>query len=109
MEIRAEILWIILGTSIVTFIPRVLPLVVLSRMDLPEWGLRWLNYVPISVMAALVGQELLVSDGQFVSFGDNLELWAAVPAFLVAIFTRSLLGTVVVGIAALMGLRYLFL
>jgi len=109
VEIRAEILWIILGTSIVTFIPRVLPLVVLSRMQLPDWGLRWLSYVPISVMAALVGQELLVSDGQFVSLRENLEVLAAIPAFLVAIFTRSLLGTVVIGIAALMGLRFLFL
>lgn len=108
MEVRTEILWIILGTSIVTFIPRVLPLLVLSRMELPEWGLRWLHYVPVSVMAALVGQELLLSDGHFVSFHGNLMLWAAFPATLVAIFTRSLLGTVVVGIVALMGLRFLF-
>ena len=108
MEIRADILWIILGTSIVTFIPRVLPLVVLSKMQLPDWGLRWLSYVPISVMAALVGQELLLSDGELVPFLENLEVWAAVPTFLVAIFTRSLLGTVLVGLASMMVLRLLF-
>ncbi len=94
----------IIGSALVTFLPRVLPLIVLSRMELPEWGIRWLNYVPISVMAALVGQELFVQDGK-ISLLNN-ELLAAIPTVLVAMKTKSLLGTVVAGMISIMAVRY---
>ncbi|NQX69103.1 AzlD domain-containing protein [Paenibacillus alba] len=105
MEVRWYIVWIIIGTSIVTLIPRVIPLLVLSRIQIPEWAMRWLNYVPIAVMAALVGEELMMQDGKLVSFHNNLELIASIPTFVTAMLTRSLLGTVVVGIISLMLLR----
>lgn len=105
MEVRWDVFLIIIGSALVTFLPRVLPLMVLSRMELPEWGIRWLNYVPISVMAALVGQELLLQDGQF-SLMNNIELLAAIPTVLVAMKTKSLLGTVVAGMVSIMALRY---
>jgi branched-subunit amino acid transport protein len=108
MEVRWPILLIIIGASIVTLIPRVLPLVVLSRIQIPEWGMRWLNNVPVAVMAALVGQELLMKNGEWSSLQSNLELLAALPTFIVAKLTRSLLGTVVVGIISIMVLRFIF-
>lgn len=107
MEVNFVILLIILGSAVVTFIPRVLPLVVLSRLTLPDWLMRWLGYVPIAVMAALVGQTLLLSD-------DHLswqipELLAALVTFLIAIVSRSLLATVVAGMIAMMVLRFLWI
>ncbi len=98
----------IVGISIVTFIPRVVPLVLLSKMEIPKWGIDWLKHVPVAVMAALLAQELLLSEQVF-SIKDNaLNLAAAIPAFLVAIFTRSLLGTVMIGVLSLMILRFFF-
>ncbi|CAH2715306.1 MULTISPECIES: AzlD domain-containing protein [Neobacillus] len=108
MEVRWAILLIILGTAIVTFIPRVLPLMVLSRFELPEWGIRWLSFIPISVMAALVGQEILMADGEISLSAGNVEILAAIPTFFIAIKTRSLLATVLTGIISLMILRFLF-
>lgn len=108
MEVRPDIFLIILGAALVTFIPRVLPLMLLSRITIPEWGIRWLNYMPIAVMSALVAQELFISGGQFTALNTNVELIAALPAFWVAIKTRSLLGTVLTGVLALMLLRLLF-
>jgi len=105
---RTDIILIIIGAAFVTFIPRVLPLMLLSRVNLPEWGMRWLNYVPIAVMAALVAQELFIQDGHFSLSGNRLELLAALPTFFVAVKTRSLLGTVVVGMISLMALRFFF-
>ncbi|MDF9761330.1 branched-subunit amino acid transport protein [Peribacillus simplex] len=108
MEISGYILAVIIGTSIVTFIPRVVPLMLLSKMQIPEWGIDWLKHVPVAVMAALLAQELLLSEQVF-SIKDNaLNLSAALPAFLVAIFTRSLLGTVMIGVLSLMILRFFF-
>ncbi|WP_307589010.1 AzlD domain-containing protein [Paenibacillus wynnii] len=103
---RMDIFLIIIGAALVTFIPRVLPLMLLSRINLPEWGMRWLNYVPIAVMAALVAQALFIQDDQFSLSSNNLELIAALPTFWVAVKTRSLLGTVVVGMISLMVLRF---
>ncbi|TVY02077.1 AzlD domain-containing protein [Cohnella terricola] len=108
MEVRWPILLIIIGAAVVTFLPRVLPLIVLSRIQLPEWGTRWLKYVPISVMAALVGQEIFMRDGELIPLQNNFELFAAFPTFVTALLTRSLLGTVVVGIISIMVLRLLF-
>ena len=107
MEIRGPILLIIIGSCLVTLIPRVLPLMILSRLQLPDWALRWLNYVPITVMAALVGQELFMDNGELAPIGSNVELLASLPTFLMAILTRSLLGTVVVGVISIMVLRFI--
>lgn len=108
MEVRWSIFLIIFGSALVTFIPRVLPIAILSRVELPKWAMRWLSYVPIAVMAALVGQGLLMPNGKLEPLQKNLELIAALPAFITAIVTRSLLGTVVAGIISIMVLRFVF-
>ncbi|ALS24087.1 MULTISPECIES: AzlD domain-containing protein [Paenibacillus] len=107
MEVRWDILLIIIGASLVTFIPRVVPLMVLSRIPLPDWALQWLKHVPIAVMAALVGQELFVSDSKLVLW-KNVDLAAGLLTFIVAIKTRSLLWTVIAGTACAMVLRMVF-
>jgi branched-subunit amino acid transport protein len=104
MEVRAEFWIMVLGAALVTVIPRVLPLVVLSRMRIPEWGLRWLGHIPVAAMSALLAQALFVQDGTFSPSFQGIA--AALPAFAVAYWTRSLLLTVVTGIAATMLLRY---
>ncbi|MFD2118003.1 AzlD domain-containing protein [Paenibacillus yanchengensis] len=108
MEVRWSIFFIIIGAAFVTFLPRVLPLIFLSQKELPNWLVRWLNYVPIAVMAALIGQSLFLKNDELTLFKNNLELFAALPTFLAAIFTRSLAITVVVGIISIIILRFLF-
>lgn len=105
---KYTILLIIVGSALVTFIPRVLPLMVLSRIQLPNWAIRWLKHVPVAVMAALLAQSLLLSDGKLSFYENSLNLLVALPVFLVAIFTRSLLGTVITGVICMMLMRYLF-
>lgn len=109
MEVRWAILLIIAGSAFVTFIPRVLPLMILSRLQLPDWMIRWLKHVPVAVMAALLAQELLLTNGHFSIIGaSSLNLLAAIPAFVIAIFTRSLMGTVVTGVVSMMVLRFIY-
>jgi len=91
MEIRPEFLALVLACAAVTAVPRVLPLVALSRLALPRWLLEWLRYVPVAVLSALLAIELL-SSGR-----AGLPVIAA--AFAVAFLTRSLLGTAVAGVA----------
>jgi len=105
MEVSWTIFMIIIGCAFVTFLPRVLPLMLLSQMELPKWLIRWLKNVPVAVMAALLAQELLLSDNQFSIFDNILKILAAIPAFIIAILTKSLLGTVIAGIIFMVFLR----
>ncbi|SES12441.1 AzlD domain-containing protein [Psychrobacillus sp. OK032] len=105
MEVRWDIFLIIIGAAFVTFVPRVVPLMILSRFELPEGVMRWLSFVPVAIMAALVGQEILLHDGKISSIRNNVELFAALPTFLIAIKTRSLLATVLAGVISFMILR----
>lgn len=95
-----------MGSALLTFIPRVLPLMLFSKIQIPVWLLRWLEYVPVAVMASLIGQELFMNGNEWVPITENAALWAALPTVAVAIWTRSLLGTVLVGIVCMMILRY---
>ena len=80
-----------LGCALVTAMPRVLPLVALSRLRLPPWLADWMRYVPIAVLAALLAIEL--------PSAGAAGLPAIMAAFAVAATTRSLLGTVLAGVA----------
>jgi branched-subunit amino acid transport protein len=107
MEIRPEILIVILASGVVTLLPRVLPLMVLSRFQLPQAVADWLKHVPVAVMSALIAQSLFLADEKPVT-GPTLEMAAALVSFWVAVKTRSLLGTVVAGVACTMALRWMF-
>jgi len=105
MSVRPWILIVILGTALVTVIPRVLPLALLSRFTLPKWLVRWLSYVPIAVLAALLAQSVLIGDeGVNISL-NNLSLLAVVPTMVVAVRSRSLIWTVLTGVMSMALLR----
>ncbi len=103
----AYIIPLLLGMAAVTYLPRMLPLTVLSRTKLPPLLARWLTYIPPAVLAALLAQELLVTDHRLALPPANWYPVAAAPAFAVALRTRSLLWTVVAGMAAIVLLRLL--
>lgn len=105
MEVSWTILIIIIGCALVTLIPRVLPLMLLSQMELPKSLVHWLKHVPVAVMAALLAQELFLSNNLFSISENFLKIIAAIPAFIIAILTKSLLGTVIVGVISMMFLR----
>lgn len=99
MDVRPEILALILACAAVTALPRVLPLVVLSKIALPRWLVTWLAYVPVAVLAALLAIEVLMVDGNPALSAVNPSLLAIAPALAVAGLTRSLIATVLAGVA----------
>jgi branched-subunit amino acid transport protein len=98
MEIRPELLALVLACALVTALPRVLPLVLLSSVALPGWLLDWLRYVPIAVLAALAAIDVLMPAGQSLSLHWP-SITGIAAAFAAAAWTRSLLATVVAGVA----------
>lgn len=101
MTIEREFIWMLLGVSLATLVPRVLPMMLVSRFELPQWLLKFLQYVPIAVMTALLAQSVLTKNEVWIPIQDNLNLVVLIPTLLAAIWTRSLLVTVLVGVCAM--------
>jgi branched-subunit amino acid transport protein len=87
----------ILGMAVVTAGPRILPVWLLAEQDLPPVIERWLKFVPVTVLSALLLPSLLMPEGAIDLSFSNLYLWAAVPTLLVGLKTRSLFGAVISG------------
>jgi branched-subunit amino acid transport protein len=95
--IKSEYLLLVLGMGLVTYIPRWVPILFLSRRQLPRWFAEWLDFIPVAILSALVFPELVT--GGSPRYLDLLrpQFIVAVPTFIFALKTRSLGGTVVAG------------
>jgi branched-subunit amino acid transport protein len=94
----------LVGMGVVTYLPRLLPLLLLtwngrSSSGLSPWVEAWLRHVPAAVLAAMLLPSLFCADGQLSLHLDNLYLWAAIPTLVIAWKTRSLFGAVIAGMA----------
>ncbi len=106
---QKAILLTIAGMAVVTYIPRLLPVWTLSSRPLPELVTAWLRYVPAAVLAAMLFPAVAAPDPETSSPGlSYLFLWAAFPTLLVAWKTRSLFGSVIVGMIIVALVRAVF-
>lgn len=103
----AEIWIMIIGVSIVSLLPRILPVALLSRMEFSEAFKEWLSYIAPAVLGALAALSVIAPNGQIDFHASNLYLWAAIPTIIVAVRTRSLFYSLTVGIVS-MALLYNF-
>jgi branched-subunit amino acid transport protein len=87
----------ILGMTLVTYLPRLVPVLVLSSRSLPRLVIAWLRLVPMAVLAALVAPSLFVREGRLTLDLSNIFLLATLPTLLVAWRTKNLFLSVVVG------------
>jgi len=85
------------GMGLVTYLPRALPLLYLAHKKMPQWLIDWLSLIPVAILSALIAPSLFTdSVTRSFAFG-KLELLVAIPTFLFSLKTRSLGGTVLVG------------
>ncbi|MEM1178402.1 MAG: AzlD domain-containing protein [Acidobacteriota bacterium] len=102
---RFELL-MLAGMVIVTFSMRYLPMVWVGRRALPKsWEIA-LEYVPVTVLVALIAPIMVRPEGHVNLRFDNAYLVAGALATLIAWKTRHLLTTILVGMMAFAALRY---
>ncbi|MDR1379202.1 MAG: AzlD domain-containing protein [Synergistaceae bacterium] len=104
-------LWIIIGgMALVTVLPRLLPIMLLSGRRLPLAVARWLSLIVPAILSALLFPELLFTRDAaartFALSASNTFLMASVPTFFVAWKTKSLYKTIIAGIVAAAVLRF---
>ena len=96
--------WLVfLGMAGVTYFTRYAGIAAAGR-TLPGGVQRWLNYVPIAVLAALVAPEALAAAGTTPAVLDAATL-ALVAGLVMAWRTRNVFWTIVAGMAIYWALR----
>ena len=97
------IVWITIAASgIVTYLTRALPLVVTVGGTAPAPLRRYLDALPIAIIAALAGAGIAVPDAQPTG---GAEIGAALVALAVAAWRRNLLFAVIAGVVVVAVLR----
>ncbi|HEL1545936.1 TPA: AzlD domain-containing protein [Streptococcus suis] len=106
--IKTSILLIILASALVTWLPRVLPFVLTQNKSLPPRMVKFLSFLPITIIFALTLSSIM--DEKVGSLPSLLlvESLALIPTFLVVLRTKNILLAVVVGILTTAALRLIF-
>jgi branched-subunit amino acid transport protein len=104
---KPEILWLLFGMAVVTFLPRFIPMAFLTRMAIPEKVKTGLDYIPAAILSAIIFPILFSTDQGRVGVEPRFLL-AAVPVFIFAYKTKNLWGSVIVGMLVYWGLGLVF-
>ncbi|NPC94081.1 AzlD domain-containing protein [Bacillus sp. WMMC1349] len=107
MSIDLTILFVIISCAIVTMIPRIIPFLVVRNITLPEPVLKWLSYVPICILTALIVENFIIQTDHTFKL-DWTVIAVLVPTLLIAMKTKSLSITVISGVVLMAGLRLFF-
>ena len=96
---------LIAGMTLVTYASRYTMIGLLGRWALPPWARRWLEFVPVAALTAIIVPSVLAPQGS-VDFGlSNHHIWAALVGAVVAWRTRHTLATITAALAAFWLLR----
>ncbi|MGG3563524.1 AzlD domain-containing protein [Neobacillus rhizosphaerae] len=100
---KSEIIWMIIGMGLVTYIPRMLPFVLFKGKELPPFVQGVLKNVPYATLGALIFPAIL-----FIQKGD---IWygvlGAATAFIAAYLGANVIVVVLGSIAVLALYSYL--
>ncbi|MDI6601059.1 MAG: AzlD domain-containing protein [Thermoanaerobacteraceae bacterium] len=103
-----KFIFVLIGMALVTYIPRIIPALGLSRVNLPDWALRFLDYIPVAVLSALLFPSIMMTKGRLDIALSNPYLIASIPTVIAAYFSRNLFIPVIVGIVSYIGLTILY-
>jgi branched-subunit amino acid transport protein len=99
------LLFLIIGLG--NFILRYSFFYLFGKIEISPMIVRILGYIPPTALAAIVAPAVLKTNGSLdISLG-NLQIYAAAVAFIVSLYTRSMLLTILTGMAALIVLKIL--
>lgn len=89
-----EALFLVIGMAVVTYLPRLVPLVVLQNLKLSPALIRFMKFIPYAALAALIFPGILTSTGA----RQDAAVAGAVMSLLLAYFEVNLLLVVAGGI-----------
>ena len=109
MTISGYALVVIVLSAVVTWLPRIAPFILTKYKSLPDVVIRFLNYLPVSIIYALTLSSILDEKVGQLSHIKWLELLAVLPTLWVSIRYKNILLSVIVGVIAMAILRFIAL
>ncbi|NQJ70010.1 AzlD domain-containing protein [Streptococcus suis] len=106
--IKTSILLIILAAALVTWVPRVLPFVLTQNKSLPPKLVKFLSFLPITIIFALTLSSIMDEEVGTLPSLLPVESLALIPTFLVVLRSKNILLAVVVGVLTTAALRLVF-
>lgn len=97
---------LIIGIAILTYIPRSLPIIYLSKKDLPKGLKDWMKFIPSGIFAALILPDILIQDGSLNIGFTNIKLIASILVLIIAMKKKSLGLSIAIGVSAITILTY---
>jgi branched-subunit amino acid transport protein len=96
---------IILGLAGVTVLTRCFFFILDRPWSLPAWAHRALYYAPVAALAGVVAPEVVMSNGELVDSWRDARIFAALVGSALFFWRRSVLLTLVAGMAVYLPLR----
>ncbi len=89
----------IVGLACVSMLTRSFFFLSARPWPMPEWARRGLNYAPVAALAAVIVPEIAMTDGVLVATWQDARLFAVLAGTAWYAWRRSVLGTIVAGMA----------
>ncbi len=90
---------VIVGLAGVTVLTRCFFFILDRPWSLPHWAERALQYAPVAALAGVIAPEIVMSGGHLVASWHDARLFAAPAGALLYFWRRSVLLTIVAGMA----------
>lgn len=109
MITHMNMLILILLCGIVTLLIRIIPFIMISKVQLPDVVVRWLSFIPITLFTAFVIDSIIQQTPHGEWYTLNIPyIIALIPTVILSIITRSLTITIISGIVIMAALRFFF-
>jgi len=105
---RTTDLWtlaVIAGLACMTVLTRCFFFILDKPWSLPDWAHRALQYAPVAALAGVVIPEVVMANGQLVATWQDARLFAGLAGVAVYFWRRSVLLTLVLGMAVYLPLH----
>jgi branched-subunit amino acid transport protein len=94
-----------LGLAVISVVSRCFFFISERELPLPGWLRQGLRYAPLAALAAIIGPQLVLTDGVLITTWRDARLFGAAAGLAWYAWRRGILGTIVCGMAVFLPLR----
>lgn len=98
----------IIGMTLITIVTRAFFFLSDKPLHLPAWVRSGMQYAPIAALAAVILPELVMSQGELIATWKDARLFGAAAGIAWFYWRRSVLGTIIAGMAIYLPLHVAF-